>query len=340
VKCLAGGELARRINSYHALARKGRQMSISRTHALSSMAGAVAASLIGRTAAAQTVAHIRLAMVPVENAAQAYYAIEQGFFQGAGLNVEIQPISNAPAIVSAIVGDVADIGFSTVGPLALAHLRGLPVAFVAAAHVSDERNPTGALVVASDSPIQRAADLTGKIIAANGLATPSEYIPRAWVDRNGGDASTLRFVEMPFSEMPAALAAGRIDAAQISEPFMTEALQQHHARILVYAAAVTKDALQGGWFTTLQWARAHGAALKRFNAAMRQTAAWANANPALCVPILVKYLKVDPQVATMVHRAKFAERLSAAKVQPMIDLSAKYAKFKPFPARDLIYVPS
>jgi NitT/TauT family transport system substrate-binding protein len=314
-------------------------MTITRTRMFSSIAGAVAASAMPRDATAQSVSKVRLALVPFENAAQAYYAMEMGFFNRAGLDVEIQAISNAPAIAAAVVGDAADIGFSTIGPLALAHVRGLPLAFVSAGHIFDERNPTSALLVAPGSAIQKATDLQGKTIATNGLATPAEYIPRAWVDSNGGDATTLRFIEMPFSEMTAALAGGRVDAAYVAEPFMTEALQTQRARVLVYAAAVTKSALQSGWFTTLQWGRSNGAALKRFDAAMRQAAIWANANPGLCAPILVKYLKIDPKVAAAGRRTEFAERLSAAAMQPMIDLSARYGKFAPFPAQELIYVP-
>jgi NitT/TauT family transport system substrate-binding protein len=314
-------------------------MTITRTRMFSSMASAVAASAMPRDAGAQAVTKIRLAMVPFENAAQAYYATEMGFFARSGLEVELQAISNAPAIAAAVVGDAADIGFSTVGPLALAHVRGLPLTFVSAGHIFDEKNPTTALLVAPGSAIQKASDLQGKTIATNGLGTPAEYIPRAWVDANGGDATTLHFIEMPFSEMTAALAAGRVDAAYVAEPFMTQAVQTQHARVLVYAAAVTKNALQSGWFTTLQWARANSAALKRFDAAMRQAAMWANANPALCAPILVKYLKIDPSVAAAGRRTEFADRLIAARMQPMIDLSARYGKFAPFPAQELIYVP-
>jgi hypothetical protein len=37
---------------------------------------------------------------------------------------------------------------------------------------------------------------------------------------NGGDSSTVNFVEIPFPAMPAALETGRIDAASVAEPFI------------------------------------------------------------------------------------------------------------------------
>jgi hypothetical protein len=67
------------------------------------------------------------------------------------------------------------------------------------------------MLVLPDAPIHRAVDLAGKLAATNGLA----------------------------SEMPSALASGRVDAVYIAEPFATAAKQ--HARILFYRTVVTKD---------------------------------------------------------------------------------------------------
>ena len=40
----------------------------------------------------------------------------------------------------------------------------------------------------------------------------------SWIDKNGGDSSKILFAELPASEMGAAVAAGRIDAAFVPEP--------------------------------------------------------------------------------------------------------------------------
>jgi len=190
--------------------------------------------------------------------------------------------------------------------------------FVAAGYASNDRLPTSAMLV------------------TNGLATINEYVPRAWIDAGGGDANTVRFVELPFSEMPSALASGRVDAVYVAEPFATQAKQ--HARVLFYGTAVTKDGdVLGGWFANVDWARAHLDVVRRFESVMRQAAAWANANPAACAPILARELKIDPKVAAAINRTTFAELLSAARMQPSVDLAARYAHFRSFPAGELIF---
>jgi NitT/TauT family transport system substrate-binding protein len=148
----------------------------------------------------------------------------------------------------------------------------------------------------------------------------------------------VKFIEMPYSAMPAALTAGRIDVAYISEPFL--AVVKNDVRILGYSHnAVAKQFLQSAWFTTPNWAKGHADAVKRFADAMHDTAVWANQkrNQAKSAEILAKYTKIDLATVTSMERARFAESLTASSIQPAIDVSAKYGKFDSFPADKLIY---
>ena len=194
------------------------------------------------------------------------------------------------------------------------------------------------LVVPANSSIKSAKDLAGKVIAVPGLGTLAEYSPRAWIDQNGGDATTVKFIEMPYAAMPAALTAGRIDVAYISEPFL--AVVKKDVRVLGYSHnAVAKQFLQSAWFTTPQWAKDHPDVVRRFAAAMRETAIWANqkANQPKSAEILAKYTKIDLATVTAMERARFGDALTASSIQPAIDVTAKYGKFDPFPADRLIY---
>lgn len=290
------------------------------------------------SAASAQVTTIHVVTPPVDSAAEVFFAKEMGFFAEHGLDVDIQPGTNGSAMASAVASDAVDIGYSDLVTLAKAYLKGIPFVAIAPAALWTSTAPVAGLVVLSTSPIKNAKDLSGKVIAIPGLATLAEYSPRAWIDQNGGDSSSVKFIEMPYSAMPAALTAERIDSAYISEPFL--AVVKNNVRILGYAHnAVAKQFLQSAWFTTPQWARDHQDAVKRFAAAMRETAVWANQkrNQAKSAEILAKYTKIDPAVIAAMERAVFAERLTASSIQPAIDVSAKYGKFEPFPADRLIY---
>jgi NitT/TauT family transport system substrate-binding protein len=170
----------------------------------------------------------------------------------------------------------------------------------------------------------------------NGLKNIAEYAPSMWIDKNGGDASTVKFVEVSPQEGPAALDAHRLDAAFVAEPQITQA----KATSRVFAKPY--DVLGEGWmiagyFTTRQWVEAHPDLLRKFQAAMHETAVWANANPDKSADILAKYTKLDPALVRASYRAKFGESLSAAAIQPTIDLAAHYKLLDSFPAANLIY---
>jgi NitT/TauT family transport system substrate-binding protein len=208
--------------------------------------------------------------------------------------------------------------------------------FIAAAALYASAAPTSVLMVPKDSPLKTAKDLDGKTLGVNGLKNIAEYAPSMWIDKNGGDASTVKFVEVSPQEGPAALDAHRLDAAFVAEPQITQA----KATSRVFAKPY--DVLGEGWmiagyFTTRQWVEAHPDLLRKFQAAMHETAVWANANPDKSADILAKYTKLDPALVRASYRAKFGESLSAAAIQPTIDLAAHYKLLDSFPAANLIY---
>jgi NitT/TauT family transport system substrate-binding protein len=275
---------------------------------------------------------------PVDSAAEIYIGKDLGIFAKHGLDVDIEPGTNGSAIAAAVSSNAVDIGYSDLVTLAKGYLKGIPFVAIAPAAIWTSTAPVAGLVVPVNSPIMSAKDLTGKVIAVPGLGTLAEYSPRAWIDQNGGDSTTVKFTEMPYPTMPAALTAGRIDVAYISEPFL--ALVRKDVRILGYSHnAIAKQFLQSAWFTTPQWAKDHPDVVRRFAAAMRETAIWANqkSNYPKSAEILAKYTKIDLATVMAMERARFGETLTAASIQPAIDVTAKYGKFDPFPADRLIY---
>jgi NitT/TauT family transport system substrate-binding protein len=242
--------------------------------------------------------------------------------------------------VSAVAAGTYDIAYATISTLAVAHARGLPFVLIAPGVGVKPGTIAGAIMVPPNSPIQSAKDFNGKTFGCVALNTIAEYLPRAWVDKHGGDSSTMKFVEVPFPEEVPAMTAGRIDACYLVEPFLTMSLKQKTAKLLTTGDdPFGPTYLATGWYTTAQWAKAHPDLVARFVGAMRQAAAWADANPAKVVPILVNELHVDPTVTAQANRAYFPPSIVPSAMQPWIDVTAHYARFAPFNATELIYTP-
>jgi NitT/TauT family transport system substrate-binding protein len=279
-------------------------------------------------------------MIPIEPASSVYYAADNGFFAKAGIDAQISQNPSSPAIAAAVASGTYDVAYAPISTLAVAHSRGLPFVAIAPGVETIPGVITGAIMVPMNSTLKSAKDYNGKTLATAGLGTIAEYQPRAWIDKNGGDSTTVKFIEMPFPEQIAALNAGRVDAAYLVEPFITVATRSNTIRLLVTGdEAIGKNFLSTAWYATSGWAGAHPDLVAKFASAMLEAARWANANQDKVVPILTKELKADPVLAAAAHRPYFAEKLVPAQVQPWIDVTAHYAKFPAFPASSLIYVP-
>ena len=161
--------------------------------------GSLSASVPAR---AQSATALKIALIPIEPAAGAYYAKENGFFTKAGLDVDIDQNPSTPALASAVLSGTYDIAYGTVPTLATAHSKGLPFVLIAPGIADSPQHFGGAIVIGTNATFKTGKDLNGKTLGTAGLNTIAEYLPRAWIDKNGGDSSTVKFIEMPFPITP------------------------------------------------------------------------------------------------------------------------------------------
>lgn len=303
--------------------------------------GIINAALTTTAAAAPASAatSLRIATLPIDGTALAYYAQDLNYFPAAGLDVTIQGMSNGAAIASAVISGALDVGWSDSISLAAAYKHGLPVTIIGAGGIHTPGSLATQLMVRKDSPLHTAADLTGKVIGCTGLANVGQLAPELWIDKNGGQSSTVKFIEVPLPALPAALQQGRVDAAWLAEPFIH--IAEPFARTFATCFdAVAPTWMLGGWFTTPTWASAHRDAVEAFRAVMSKTATWANANHDQSAIILAKYANLDPNLLKNMHRIAYGTRPEAAQLQPVIDLAARYGAIAaPFPAQALLYSP-
>jgi NitT/TauT family transport system substrate-binding protein len=318
------------------MANSSRRIFIARSTA----AGAALAASGVRTAGAQSLTPLNVAAIPSDISGSPYYAADQGFFKQVGLDAQFLALANGPAITSAVLGGSADVGYSNVISLALAHARGLPITILFPANLHVHEAPTaGLLSVKKTSPITSAKDLDGKVMAVIGLGIIADIAARYWIDKNGGDSKTVKSVELPFAEMKAALETDRIDAAVLDttgDPLLGKPSDTLRLLASTFDAVSTRFA-PSVWFTTSDWVAKHPAQAKAFVTAMRQTALWANAHHAESALILSKYVHLTPAQIDQFTRVTYGDHLSPELIQPNIDVAVKYGIIKAaIPAAELI----
>ena len=307
--------------------------------ALLALLAALVPASTGAVRAQAALVPLKIATTPLDVGAEAFFALGKGFFRDAGIDAQVQAIDNGAAVASGVASGALDIGQSNVVSLATAHEKKLGFVIIAPAARYSDASPTTVLVALKSSPLKTAKDLVGKTTTTNGILNIGQIAQMAWLEKNGADPKTVKFIEMPVAAQPAALESGRLDVALLAEPVLSRALAAGNVRVFAKPySALGSGWLIGAYFTAESWAKAHPDLVRKFASVMEETARWANAHQAESAKILEQYTKIHlgPQVA----RAVYAERLSTADIQPVIDASARYGAISaPFPAAELLAQP-
>lgn len=296
----------------------------------------------GASAAQQggSLATVRVGALPQEVSAEIFYGIDMGFFKKHGLDVQLTTFTNGSAIAAGVASGSLDVGLSDLISIISAHARGVPFVYLTPGLVQSDKAPAFGIVVRGDAPIHSAKDLNGKTFGTNGLNNISVIPTEAWIDRNGGDSKSIKWVEIPMPSMQGALAQGQVDATLPNEPALSNMLDSGDRAIFMDKNTIAPVFLLSGWVATREWTEKNPQTAAKFVAAIRETAAWANANHAASAPILSKYTKIPLPVIEHMHRANFSENFDTALIQPVIDAAAKYNVIsKAFPASEIVYHP-
>lgn len=251
--------------------------------------------------------------------------------------MQITSFPGGGAVMTAAGGNAIDIGCANVGAQANAHIHGLAFQMIAPGGLYSSASPTTVLAVAKNASFKTAKDLTGKTIGVSTLKDLQQASVMKWVDTNGGDSATLKFIEIPVPEMAPAMAAGRIDASTLLEPSLTYA--KNDVRVLGKCYdAITKTLLICSHFASSDWLAKNAATAHAFINALGQAADWANKNPQASGEILAGISKIPPATIAEMHRTVFAAKLDPATIQPVIDVTAEYKFFpKTFPVTEMFW---
>ncbi|MGH3452027.1 MAG: ABC transporter substrate-binding protein, partial [Haloechinothrix sp.] len=153
---------------------------------------------------------VTIGVIPIVDVAPIYLGDEQGFFADRGIELTLESGQGGAAIVPGVVSGQFQFGFSNVTSLLLAQSKGLPLKVVTAGNstTGDVDKDFGAVVVPENSDITDAAGLAGKSVAVNTLNNIGDTTIREVVRQAGGDPSGIKFVELAFPDMPAAVQEG------------------------------------------------------------------------------------------------------------------------------------
>jgi NitT/TauT family transport system substrate-binding protein len=162
------------------------------------------------------------------------------------------------------------------------------------------------------------------------------------VAKDGGDPSTIKFVEVAFPDVPAQLQAGNIDAGWVPEPFVS----QLKGRGDTFIVAPYQNTIPGlttlTVFTTAKLITDQPAVVNDFAAAMKETLAWAKDtanNAAVRQALKANLTSLPPAVADALRLPDYTWTVDKGNLQKLIDLAVKYKVLPKAPNLDRLVQP-
>jgi NitT/TauT family transport system substrate-binding protein len=279
---------------------------------------------------------LRVGVIPIADVAPLYLGMKQGFFEQRQLIIEPQLAEGGAAITPAVVSGDFQIGFSNTVSLLIAASRDLPVQIISQGVLGgqSEDEAWADLLVAKDGPIKQPQDLEGKTIAVNTLNNICEVTIKASLSDMGVDVDTLKFTEVPFPDMNAALDAGRVDGACVVEPFVTQGTSGNARGIAPFYVNTAPDLTVATYFTSTQYAEENPEVVDRFVEAMNESLDYAQANPDEVREVLGEYTEIPPEVAAEIKLPQWRADITVPTIERLSELSLEYGLLEEQPNVD------
>lgn len=272
---------------------------------------------------------VKVASQAIANTAPIWLGEEQGFFDDHGINLELQAVESGAHIPGVISGSF-DFAFSNTVSAMMASDNGLDVRFVvgAASSNSEIEGDTDGVLVPADSDIKSASDLEGKRVAVTNLTSLGSTTIRAAVENAGADPSKVEFVEVNFADSEAAMSNDQVDAAWLTEPFKTRAIA-NGAKVISYNYKETHPNLDmAAYVATGDFIDKNPEAVKRFQAAMAESLAYAQSNPDETKEIIKTYTEIDEATLAELTLPEFRAELNREAMEVVADAVHKYGAVK------------
>ncbi|UPO77438.1 ABC transporter substrate-binding protein [Arthrobacter sp. Helios] len=274
-------------------------------------------------AAAEGLTAIEVGVIPIIDVAPIYLGVEEGLFEAEGLDVTLTLAQGGAAIVPAVTSGQMDFGFSNITSMIVGRSKGLPVQMVApgGSSTGDPDADFAAVMTKPDSGIETTKDLEGKKIGVNTLNNISDSTISEAVKQAGGDYESIEFVEIPFPDLSAQLAAGTVDAIAAVEPFVTIAKADGAVPVFSNYAEPVDDLTVAVYFASDQYVQENPETVEKFVRAIKASQEFAEQNPDKVRAVLPSYTSLKPEIIEQLTLPRYSTEVNSASVEEVARIS-------------------
>ena len=218
---------------------------------------------------------ITVAISPVLDSAGFFVAMREGLFAQEGLTVHYTPAHGDTVISDAVKGTYDVIATNYVSYIQAQVTRAADLRVIAEASLLQPGDRV--IMTMPGSKVRTLRGLTGHVLGVNADANVGFLLAASVLTENGiklsvaGRKNAVGFpsFSMPYPDASPALVSGKVAAAVMSEPFVTQAEERYGALpIADLDSGATEQFPMEGYATTASWARANPRTMRAFLTAL------------------------------------------------------------------------
>jgi len=213
---------------------------------------------------------LNVAVVPAVDSAGFFVALHDGLFRKHGLIINYTPATSSDTVINQQVAGKYDITGGNYVSYIQHYVRDhQQLQIISEGSVMQQGSQ--AIYTLPSSNIKDLAMLKGHLLGINAEHNINYLLAASVLTENGVKLATVQFPAqpIPFPTMAAQLAAGKIAAAAMPEPFATSAEQKYGAvKLADLDQGATENFPIQGYVATRAWVRSHPNTVKAFVAAL------------------------------------------------------------------------
>ena len=220
---------------------------------------------------------LRIIVAPIQFE-PAYLAEEEGFFEEAGLDVEIVTGADGAANAARVLGGDAELTISSWTAMVSSTASGAPMQVVMGNGVIAADQVTSGILVRADSDIQTVADLEGRTVAVQSPGTGTDIPLLVAAEDEGIDPNSISLANIPYAGMQTALEEGQVDAAFPSSQFFFQMVDAGYRVISTPSSEYMAGQPATLWAAQSDWLEANPETAAAFVTAMTRAIEFYNQN--------------------------------------------------------------
>jgi NitT/TauT family transport system substrate-binding protein len=290
----------------------------------------------GGTAGSAEVETLKVGVIPIADVAPLYLGMDKGFFADEKLKIEPQLAEGGAAIVPSVVSGDYQIGFSNTTSLIIAASKNLPVQIISQGVLggTDPDDAWDGVIVPKGSDIKDIAGLEGKTVAVNTLNNVSQVVVNTALKEAGADYTKVKYVEVPFPDMNAALESGRVDAAFQVEPGYSGGLAAGSKNISNAYEEMAPNYTVATYFASKQYIAESRDVVDRFTRAMQKSLEYASAHDDEVRAIVGTYTEIPQAVLDKMNLPTWKSDLNRPTIEQTSAAAKEYGFIEEEPSLD------